>query len=49
MINLVRVAHATSYLKYGAIGVKVRIALSGTVFPGSKMKPIEIPKSILNS
>ena len=47
--NLVREAHATAYPKYGAIGVKVRIVPPGTVFPGVNMKPIEVPKSILNS
>ncbi|MCL4379470.1 MAG: 30S ribosomal protein S3 [Candidatus Marsarchaeota archaeon] len=47
--NLVREAHATAYPKYGAIGVKVRIVPPGTVFPGVTMKPIEVPKSILNS
>ncbi len=49
VINLVREAHATSYPKYGAIGVKVRIVPPGTVFPGRTLKPLEIPKSILNS
>ncbi len=47
--NMVREAHATAYPKYGAIGVKVRIVPPGTVFPGVTMKPIEVPKSILNS
>jgi small subunit ribosomal protein S3 len=46
--NLVREAHATAYPKYGAIGVKVRIVPQGTVFPGRILKPVEIPKSILN-
>lgn len=49
VINLVREAHATAYPKYGAIGVKVRIVPPGTVFPGVVMKPLEVPKSILNS
>lgn len=47
--NLVREAHATAYPKYGAIGVRVRIVPPGTVFPDRVLKPIEIPKSILNS
>ena len=47
--NLVREAHATAYPKYGAIGVRVRIVPPGTVFPDRVIKPIEIPKSILNS
>lgn len=47
--ELVREAHATSYPKYGAIGVKVRIVPPGTVFPDRELKPIEIPKSILNA
>ncbi|MDE1868557.1 MAG: 30S ribosomal protein S3 [Candidatus Micrarchaeota archaeon] len=47
--NLVREAHATAYPKYGAIGVRVRIVPPGTVFPDREMKPLEIPKSILNS
>ncbi len=49
VINYVREAHATAYPKYGAIGVKVRIVPPGTVFPGMKMKALEIPKSVLNS
>ena len=47
--ELVREAAATSYPKYGAIGVKVRIVPPGTVFPDREMKPLEIPKSILNA
>lgn len=47
--ELVREAEATSYPKYGAIGVKVRIVPPGTVFPDRELKPIEIPKSILNA
>ncbi|MFI5412316.1 MAG: 30S ribosomal protein S3 [Candidatus Micrarchaeales archaeon] len=47
--ELVREAAATSYPKYGAIGVKVRIVPPGTVFPDRELKPIEIPKSILNA
>jgi small subunit ribosomal protein S3 len=47
--ELVREAAATSYPKYGAIGVKVRIVPPGTVFPDRVLKPIEIPKSILNA
>ncbi len=49
VVSFVREAHATAYPKYGAIGVKVRIVPPGTVFPGRIIKPIEIPKSILNS
>ncbi len=49
VVFLVREASATAYPKYGAIGIKVRIVPPGTVFPGMEMKPIEIPKSILNS
>ncbi len=47
--ELVREAAATSYPKYGAIGVKVRIVPPGTKFPDRELKPIEIPKSILNA
>ncbi len=47
--ELVKEAAATSYPKYGAIGVKVRIVPPGTVFPDRELKPIEIPKSILNA
>ena len=47
--ELVREASATSYPKYGAIGVKVRIVPPGTVFPDRELKPLEIPKSILNA
>ncbi len=47
--ELVREAAATSYPKYGAIGVKVRIVPPGTIFPDRELKPIEIPKSILNA
>lgn len=47
--SLVREATATAYPKYGAIGVKVRIVPPGTVFQGRTIKPIEMPKSILNS
>jgi small subunit ribosomal protein S3 len=47
--NLVRVGVATALPKYGAIGVKVRIVPPGTVFPDRELKPIEIPKSIMNS
>jgi len=47
--ELVREAEATSYPKYGAIGVKVRIVPPGTKFPDRELKPIEIPKSILNA
>lgn len=47
--ELVREAAATAYPKYGAIGVKVRIVPPGTVFPDRVLKPIEIPKSILNA
>ena len=47
--ELVREAEATSYPKYGAIGVKVRIVPPGTVFPDRELRPIEIPKSILNA
>ena len=47
--DLVREAEATSYPKYGAIGVKVRIVPPGTQFPDREIKKIEIPKSILNA
>lgn len=47
--ELVREAAATSYPKYGAIGVKVRIVPPGTVFPDRELRPIEIPKAILNA
>ncbi|MCL5430521.1 MAG: 30S ribosomal protein S3 [Candidatus Marsarchaeota archaeon] len=47
--ELVREAEATSYPKYGAIGVKVRIVPPGTKFPDRELKPIEIPKAILNA
>lgn len=47
--NLVREATSTAYPKYGAIGVKVRIVPPGTVFPDREIKPIEMPKSILNA
>lgn len=47
--ELVREAEATAYPKYGAIGVKVRIVPPGTVFPDRIMKPLEVPKSILNA
>ena len=49
IIRLVREAAATAYPKYGAIGVKVRIVPPGTVFQDRVIKPIELPKSILNS
>ena len=47
--DLVKEAAATAYPKYGAIGVKVRIVPPGTVFQDRVIKPIEMPKSILNS
>ena len=47
--ELVRSAHETSYPKYGAIGVLVRIVPPGTVFPDRKIGKIEIPKAILNA
>lgn len=45
--TLIDGANVASYPKYGAIGIKVRIAQPGTKFPSSK-KPvkIELPKSI---
>ena len=50
VMNLVREAHATAYPKYGAIeGQGQDSAPPGTIFPGRTMKPLEIPKSILNS
>ncbi len=47
--ELVREAHTTSYPKYGAIGVRVRIVPPGTVFPDREVKKLAIPKSILNA
>ncbi|MDE1857111.1 MAG: 30S ribosomal protein S3 [Candidatus Micrarchaeota archaeon] len=47
--TLVHEAKTAAYPKYGAIGVKVRIVPPGTVFPDRELKPLEIPKSILNS
>jgi small subunit ribosomal protein S3 len=47
--ELVRDAHATSYPKYGAIGVRVRIVPPGTVFPDREIKAIELPKSIMRA
>lgn len=47
--ELVKEAAATSYPKYGAIGIKVRIVPPGTVFPDREIRKIEIPKSILNA
>lgn len=47
--ELVREASATSYPKYGAIGVKVRIVPPGTTFPDRELRPLEVPKSILNA
>lgn len=47
--ELVKEANATAYPKYGAIGVRVRIVPPGTSFPDREIKPIEIPRSILNS
>ncbi len=47
--ELVREAEATSYPKYGAIGVKVRIVPPGTKFPDREIGKIEIPKAILNA
>ena len=46
--NLVRVAYATAYPKYGAIGTKVRIVPPGTKFPDREIKAVEVPRSILN-
>ena len=47
--ELIREAHLAAYPKYGAIGVKVRIAPPGTVFPDRIVKKVEVPKEILNS
>ncbi|MGC8478443.1 MAG: 30S ribosomal protein S3 [Candidatus Micrarchaeia archaeon] len=47
--SLIREAKIAAYPKYGAIGVKVRIAPPGTVFPDREVKKLEVPKSILNS
>ncbi len=47
--ELVREGSAVAYPKYGAIGVKVRIVPPGTVFPDREIKPLEIPKAILNA
>jgi small subunit ribosomal protein S3 len=47
--ELVREAEAVANTRYGNIGVKVRIVPPGTVFPDRVLKPIEVPKSILNA
>ena len=40
-------ANVASYPKYGAIGIKVRIAQPGTKFPSAKkIAKVELPKSI---
>ncbi len=44
--KLVDEAKVTSYPKYGAIGLQVRIVQPGTVFPHMKVKKVELPKSI---
>ncbi|MCL5423879.1 MAG: 30S ribosomal protein S3 [Candidatus Marsarchaeota archaeon] len=49
IVDLVREDHATALTKYGTIGIKVRIVPPGTVFPGSDMKKIAMPKSIMHS
>ncbi len=46
VVKLVKESHATAFTKYGTIGIKVRIVPPGTIFPGSDMKKLEIPKSI---
>jgi small subunit ribosomal protein S3 len=45
--KLVDEAKVTSYPKYGAIGLQVRIVQPGTVFPHMKTKKLELPKSIM--
>jgi small subunit ribosomal protein S3 len=47
--SLINEAHLAAYPKYGAIGIKVRIAPPGTVFPDRAVKKLEVPKEILNS
>lgn len=44
--KLVDEAKVTSYPKYGAIGLQVRIVQPGTVFPHRKVKKVDLPKSI---
>ncbi len=44
--KLVDEAKVTSYPKYGAIGIQVRIVQPGTVFPHRKVKKVELPKNI---
>ena len=44
--KLVDVAQITSYPKYGAIGVTVRIVPPGTKFPDRDIKKVDIPKNI---
>ncbi len=44
--KLVDEAKVTSYPKYGAIGLQVRIVQPGTIFPHRKIKKVELPKSI---
>ncbi len=45
-VKLVDEAHVTSYPKYGAIGIVVRIVQPGTQFPDREIKKIEMPKSL---
>ncbi len=47
--GLVRSAVVSSYPKYGAIGIKVKIVPPGTVFPDRVMKKVEVPRYILTS
>jgi ribosomal protein S3 len=42
----VKEAHINANTKSGVIGVLVRIAPPGTVFPGKKAAPITLPKVI---
>ncbi len=44
--RLVKEAHINANTKSGVIGVLVRIAPPGTVFPGKKAAPITLPKVI---
>ncbi len=44
-VKLVDEAKLTSYPKYGAIGLKVRIVQPGTVFPDREAKKVDLPKN----
>ncbi len=44
--KLVDEAKITSYPKYGAIGITVRIVQPGTKFPGREIKQLELPRNM---